>query len=72
MSRSITVKPMLKNLFYNFLLFLDRGDDKETTNSKGATGASNVVQIQIGHSTGNNFIATIEHRVMNQGDREAT
>jgi hypothetical protein len=30
------------------------------------------VQIQISHSTGNNLIATIEHRVMDQSDREST
>ena len=64
MGRAITVKPMLNNLFYNFLLFLDRRDDKEATNPKGAAGASNIMQIQIGHSAGNYFIAPIEHRVV--------
>lgn len=72
MGRAITVEPMLKDLFDNFLLFLDRGDDKEATNPEGATGASNIVQIQIGHRAGNNLIATVEHRVVDQRDCETT
>jgi hypothetical protein len=54
------------------LLFLDRGYDKETTNPKGATGASNIMQILIGHSAGNYLIAPFEHRVVDQSDREPT
>ena len=43
MGRAITVEPMLNDLIDNFLLFFDRGDDKEATNPEGATGASNIM-----------------------------